>query len=170
MAEPPRRRYHGQMLISMGNKYGETLGRVSSFSPRTHPTSINPARRFPPTSLIHAIAIPTHPGWATPPHYPAFSFGLTPKHLLCIPPFDDHLSKMCFSSEPKKKYYYHQEEVLPARPYHHHHHHHGGGGHHHHHARVSRVSHYSHSPRSSVYSHRSSGPVVYEKRSVRRYV
>lgn len=68
-------------------------------------------------------------------------------------------ANMCFRAEPSRKYYYH-EEYIPVRQHH---------GHHHHHAtRVStpvRVTY----PRVSVSSHRTSGPVVYERTSQLRY-
>lgn len=92
-----------------------------------------------------------------------------PSHIrlstsLCFTSF-----KMCFGITPqRKKNYYYREEVVPATRYHHHHkHHHPARASYHSH--TSRHSHYGHSPRASYHSHHS-GPVVYEKRTSRRYV
>lgn len=88
----------------------------------------------------------------------------------CLPLRIPFTFKMCFGITPqRKKNYYYREEVVPATRYHHHHH-----GHHHparasYHSHTSRHSHYGHSPRASYHSHHS-GPVVYEKRTSRRYV
>lgn len=72
----------------------------------------------------------------------------------------------CGSSKPRRKHYYH-EEIIPARHHHHHHHEHHRDGRH-----TSRSSYqhttYAHSPRASVHSYHSSGPVVCERTSTSR--
>ncbi|KAK0632421.1 hypothetical protein B0T14DRAFT_560113 [Immersiella caudata] len=96
---------------------------------------------------------------------------------------------MCFGSTDRNEKYYYHEEIIPVRHHngrnhyvhdHHHGHHHSGHHHHHHHSRsvsprasyhsvAAPRAYYGPSPRASVASYRSAGPVVYERTS-RRYV
>lgn len=72
---------------------------------------------------------------------------------------------MCFgSSKPKKTRYYYHEEIIPVRQHHHHSHRAPATR-----SSYSRHTAYAHSPRASVVSYRSSGPVMHEKSSRTRY-